>query len=232
MHICTQMHARDTRSTSGPVVRETIPCLDALSGKRGREQTRKIAEISFKKKSICYSSSQTSTGWCQSPVGLMLPIKKDHPGKKETYWFCYCVLNIKVEPGCSKIILEIFLLRKFRWTRSTVTKTASAAVWTDAQTFGINDGKVQEDVPLWVGGPGSCSGMEGITRWSASHSQHHYIALVPQENSSSWTCGGADMLHIVRDALNSCPYPPILPHLSCCTLLSFITLPLISGATC
>lgn len=36
----------------------------------------------FKKKSICYSSSQTSTGWRRSPVGLMLPIKKISPGKR------------------------------------------------------------------------------------------------------------------------------------------------------
>lgn len=35
----------------------------------------------FKNKSICYSSSQTSMGWWQSPVGLMLPIKQICSGR-------------------------------------------------------------------------------------------------------------------------------------------------------
>lgn len=46
LHSCMSW---DTRSTSGAVVQETIPCLDVLSGKRGQGQKKRIAEISLKR---------------------------------------------------------------------------------------------------------------------------------------------------------------------------------------
>lgn len=62
MHICTQMHVRDARSTSGPVVRETISCLDVLSGKRGRGQKKKIAEISLKRNPSATAAHKQAQG--------------------------------------------------------------------------------------------------------------------------------------------------------------------------
>lgn len=56
------MHVRDIRSTSGPVVQETIPCLDVLSGKRGRGQKKMIAEISLKRNPSATAAHKQAEG--------------------------------------------------------------------------------------------------------------------------------------------------------------------------
>lgn len=65
------------------------------------------------------------------PCWINASNKTDLPGKSGIYWFRYCVINIRMEPGCSRIIPEIPLYWSSDepWHWATVTKTASVAVW-------------------------------------------------------------------------------------------------------
>lgn len=64
------------------------------------------------------------------PCWINASNKTDLPRKSGIYWFCYCVINTRMEPGCSRISPEIPLYWSSDepWYWATVTKTASVAV--------------------------------------------------------------------------------------------------------
>lgn len=125
------------------------------------------------------------------PCWINASNKTDLPRKSGIYWFCYCVINIKIEPGCSRIILEIPLYwspdEPPSWATMT-KKTASVPVWClnvyeqGWESSGKCDGdlSVRLRLLLWDSG-------------QRARSQHGYIAPVTQESSGSWTCRGAGM---------------------------------------
>lgn len=70
--------------------------------------------------------------------------KTDLPGRSGIYWFCYCVINIKVEPGCSRIISEISQMN----LSTERLRQKQHRCWFDAEMLIINDGKVQKSATV------------------------------------------------------------------------------------
>lgn len=58
------------------------------------------------------------------PCWINASNKTDLPGKSGIHWFRYCVINIRMEPGCSRIILEI----PFYWSSDEPWYWATALV--------------------------------------------------------------------------------------------------------